>query len=350
MAEINFKFTTAKNLDGKTVSQDDLIAMNSQITKTTEVDTVEDKLGSTYKGDHIIGTTEAEKLCLNEAITVKGVTVGNVGENTTFAKGTSLQEILQKILCKVIDVKAVAPTAALTPNQSTSHEYGTTIPATAMTLTLTQGKFVGAESGYVTNQAMDCKLVTASINESAATIATNGMSATYTFPEFDLESETVVTATATVTANTIVPVKNDHSNSSVKYNGGSITCSGTRKWIPVYKAFLGYSEKTVATTLTSAEIRALNAAQIDVPMSPAAKTLAAGPKSSTGTSIVIAVPTGYKLTGIQNGVGASILSNFNSTGSVSVTCGSKTVNYNVYVYPITNGAIVEYKNVTIGKA
>ena len=72
--------------------------------------------------------------------------------------------------------------------------------------------------------------------------------------------------------------------------------------------------------------------------------------TSNGSSIVVACPAKYKLATINNGVGADILANFVSVGNVDVKCGEITVSYKVYVYPITNGATVEFKNVTLTKA
>ncbi len=353
MAEINFKFTRAGSLDGKSVSEEDLIAMNSQF-GAVDLDEISDKLGSIYKGTHIIGTTEAEKLCLSSDINVMGVTVGNLKDGVTLSKGASIQEILQQILCKTIDVKAQAPTAALSPSNAESLEYGSTVAATPFTVTLTQGKFVAEDAGWTTNQAMDCKLTAVTIDGQAATIADNGMSATYTKPSFTLTATTTVKGTASVSANTVVPKKNDNSNSAKTYTGGAITVNNQKTWTPVYKAFVGYNAATTIAELDSAAIRALSAASANVAISPANVTVVgSSSKKSDGKSIIIACPPGYKLVDIQNGLGASIAANFTVTGTVSVNCAgnaSAAQNYTVYVYPITNGAQVEYKNLTIGKA
>ena len=66
--------------------------------------------------------------------------------------------------------------------------------------------------------------------------------------------------------------------------------------------------------------------------------------------LLIACPSKYKLASISNGVGADILANFSSVGEVDVTTGSIVTKYKVYVYPITNGATVEFKKVTLAKA
>ena len=256
-------------------------------------------------------------------------------------------------MCKTIDVKAQAPTAALTPNQTTSLEYGSKIADTPMTITLTQGKFVG-DTGYSYSKNMDCKITAATIDSTDATITANGLTATYTVPAFTLTAAKTVKGTASVGANTVVPVKNDGTNSSVPYAGGVIKCDGQRTWNPVYKAFVGYNAAKTIAELNSTAIRNLNAAKVDVPIVASAQTLVgASSKKSDGSSIIVACPPGYKLTGAQNGTGGSILDNFNVSGAVSVNCADNAdaaKDYTVYIYPITNGAAVEYKNVTIGKA
>lgn len=350
MAEIKFKYTKSDDFSGKTLNDGDLIAFNSEFGEATP-NTANDKLGSTYRGSHIIGTTEAEKLCLNDAIKVMGVTVGNLKDGTTIEKGASLQEILRRILCKTIDVVANAPTATMT-NQATNVEYGSTVNDTPVSITLTQGKFTAAEAGWTTNQAMDCHLTAASINGSAATLAENKMSASYTIPGFVCTSVQKFTGSVTVSANTVVPTKNDNTPSAKTYAGGTLNVSGSRSWTPIYKAYLGYSENLLATSFTSDQVRALNTVVKDVAMSPAGVTLQSGAVKSNGKSIVIACPPGYRLTGIQNGLGADITGSFTSTGTVSVNCANNAdaaKNYTVYVYPIANGSVVEFKNVTIGK-
>ena len=256
-------------------------------------------------------------------------------------------------MCKTIDVRAEHPTANLTPNQTTSLEYGSKVADTPMTITLTQGKFVG-DTGYSYTKDMDCKITAATIDSADATIAANGLTATYTVPAFTLTAAKTVKGTASVGANTVVPVKNDGTNSSVTYAGGVIRCNGQRTWNPVYKAFVGYNAAKTIAELNSTAIRDLNAAKFDVPVAASAQTIiGASVKKSDGKSIVIACPPGYKLTGIQNGLGASILGNFTVSGTVSVNCADNAdaaKDYTVYIYPIGNGAVVEYKNVTIGKA
>lgn len=118
-----------------------------------------------------------------------------------------------------------------------------------------------------------------------------------------------------------------------------------------YYYFLGYSEKTAFNQFDSASVRALTTKSSWVTKDGTTTIVAENaPITSNGKSIVIACPSKYKLASISNGVGADILANFSSVGEVDVTTGSIVTKYKVYVYPITNGATVEFKKVTLAKA
>lgn len=69
--------------------------------------------------------------------------------------------------------------------------------------------------------------------------------------------------------------------------------------------------------------------------------------SSDGRSIYIACPEKYKLSSINYSNGAPMINKFESQGVVSIQTGSRISNYNVYMYPITNGAVVDMKNITL---
>ena len=120
-----------------------------------------------------------------------------------------------------------------------------------------------------------------------------------------------------------------------------------------YKYFLGYSSATTYNELDSTAVRALTTKSNWVTKDGTTTIVNADPIKSNGKSIVIACPAKYKLATIQNGVGADILENFTTKGSegtVDVKTGEIMTSYKVYVYPITNGAVVEFKNVTLTKA
>jgi hypothetical protein len=117
---------------------------------------------------------------------------------------------------------------------------------------------------------------------------------------------------------------------------------------------LGYSDNTLFSQFNSASVRALTTKSDWITVDGTTTILDANTAiKSNGKSIVIACPAKYKLTTVNNGVGANILDNFTTKGSegtVDVATGNITTSYKVYVYPITNGAEVEFKNVTLTKA
>ena len=140
----------------------------------------------------------------------------------------------------------------------------------------------------------------------------------------------------------IAAISNKESNTPSNSKEVSIT--------GVYKYFLGYSANTTYDQFNSASVRALTTKTGNITKDGTTTIVNATAISSNGTSIVIACPKKYKLATINNGVGANILGNFSSSGTVSVATGSINTEYTVYVYPITNGAVVEFKNVTLTKA
>ena len=116
-----------------------------------------------------------------------------------------------------------------------------------------------------------------------------------------------------------------------------------------YKYFFGYSEKTRYEDFTSDDIRGLKIKSDWIVKDGTTVITGEEKTNSNGKSIVVACPSKYKLSTFDSGVGASIIPNFTSVGNVSVKTGAITSDYRVYVYPITNNAVIEYKNITLKK-
>ena len=140
--------------------------------------------------------------------------------------------------------------------------------------------------------------------------------------------------------------KNEVTLTSAAVNSDEVTVTCVGK----YKYFLGYSDNTRYDQFESSTIRALTTKSNFITVDGTTTIVGSSSIKSNGKSIVIACPNKYKLNTIQNGVGADILGNFKSTGNVTVTTGTTSTTYKVYVYPITNGTPVEFKNVTLSKA
>jgi hypothetical protein len=79
-----FKF--GSSLDGKVVSENDFIAINKGIAEGGDK-----RFGSMYKGDKILGTTEADKL----------YTTAVIGQ---YGMGTSIQDVVKNLDYRVTDI------------------------------------------------------------------------------------------------------------------------------------------------------------------------------------------------------------------------------------------------------
>ena len=85
-----------------------------------------------------------------EEIVVTGVTVGNLSNGTSIARGTSLEDLIKQMLMKELDVTKTLPTAQISLSSDSTkagnYEVGTQISITP-TAKYTDGKFTGV-SGY----------------------------------------------------------------------------------------------------------------------------------------------------------------------------------------------------------
>lgn len=292
----------------------------------------------------ITGANNAIDVALDEAITVMGVSVGTLANGSTLKKGMSLSDILKKILIREIDAKVGAkPSVTIGVTGVTSngtYEVGTSLTAT-LSHTYTDGKFVGADSLYQYNLAAGCA-------EGATTYKFDTTTVTSPHSLVVTEGSHTFNCTTTYGASTASPVKNNGTASTVSIPAGSAT-SGNFGFTGKFYGYVGYSTKTAGSQFDSASIKKLAAAKEYLTIN-GSTTLLPGGATSDGTSIVIAVPAKYKLAGIQNSLGVSILENFDAPVQVNYTNGETTTAYKVYVYPITSGAQVAYKNVVITKA
>lgn len=292
----------------------------------------------------ITGENNAIDVALDEAITVMGVSVGTLANGSTLKKGMGLSAILKQILIREIDAKVGAlPSVKVGATGVTSggtYEVGTAFSVT-LSHTYTDGKFVGADSLYQYNLAAGCTEGATQYNLDGGQIASvHAFVAT--------EGSHSINCQTMYGASTAKPKKNNGTDSAVKIPAGTAT-SPNITFTGKFYGYVGYSTKTAGSQFDSASIKALAAAKSFLTVN-GSTTLLSGGATSDGTSIVIAVPAKYKLAGIQNSLGVSILENFNAPVNVNYTNGETTTAYKVYVYPITSGAKVAYKNVVITKA
>lgn len=329
--------------------------------------------------------------------------------NNIIPAGTSVETILMKMICKEIFPTASASqgsisasmsltTLAFNPTDDTV-EVGTKVTTNALTASnstysTTPAKITGLTNGYSLTESGD--KITGNMEFAVENVseATNNHKITFTYTGFTETAPAAVEAASTVTmpAQTLV-VKEGECKVSVSASGSKFTATSpavsqeyynisnvnTRqketktistkslsstaskttsdKVTGVYKYFAGYydfaSNQVVEDVFTSAIIRGLTTHTGDITKDGTTTLVDSTSVTSNGKSIVVAVPSKYKLATFQNDLGGSEINNFSKIGTVAVanpTNADFTTNYTVYVWPVAGGATITYKNVTITKA
>ena len=361
-----------------------------------------------------VRSIDTDSTILQKDIVVAGMSsqfgAGNYENGNVIPKGTNIYTILQNILCKELYADPKSTTGTMTASiaeptvsldKGDTVEVGTLVTMNSAivsnsTVSTTPQTVEGMTYGYSVADDDKVDSTETTISKSWTTAATGGaykMSATVT--GFNADKTThVQTTPATVTAKTmpqtVLGCAAEGSNTiTVSATGDTFTgsvegiesvyhCSNlghtdaakkttaiakitnqvsnapkSSKQVTVkgvYKYFMGYSVNTKYDQFDSASVRALTTRTGNITKNGTTTIVNDTAITSNGQSIVVACPSKYKLSKVQNGVGASILANFTSVGEVNVTTGSITTTYKVYVYPIKNNTPVEFKNVTLTNA
>jgi hypothetical protein len=289
-------------------------------------------------------------------------------------------------------------TLAFSPTDATV-EVGTIVTTNALTAnnsnySTTPAKITGLTNGYSLTESGDKVTGNMEFAVEGVSEATNTHKITFTYTGFTETAPDAVSAASTVTmpAQTLV-VREGECKVSVSASGSKFTATSpsvsqtyynisnvnTRqaetktistkslsstaskttsdKVTGVYKYFMGYydfaSNQVVEDVFTSDIIRGLTVNTGDITKDGTTTLVGSTAKTSNGKSIVIAVPSKYKLATFQNDLGGDEVGSFSKTGTVAVanpTNTAFTTNYTVYVWPIAGGATIKHKNVTITKA
>ena len=92
------KFKFGSTIENKSVEENDFVAINKGFATGGDK-----KLGSIYKGDNILGTTEADKLCITSDITIAGGPLAgyfdDVYTDGKIPAGTSMQDLFMALAC-----------------------------------------------------------------------------------------------------------------------------------------------------------------------------------------------------------------------------------------------------------
>ena len=338
---------------------------------------------------------------------------GNYNNGDRIPAGTDIYDILQNILCKELyptNVNTVVASATanmnnltLSLNKSATIEVGTLVKLTSgstngSNVSTINSKISNIEYGYSTqnNNTKECsdsyieKECIAEVSDNKYTISASiisGFSADIskyvkTVPETKtgegnaaleetnlgcaIEGENKITINAEGASykfnadaiDKFYYCSNLGKTNESQYHAGIEAVSGetnrptksaSASVTGKYKYFLGYSTNTSYEQFDSNTIRQLTVKSDWLNINSNTEVIGGTAIKSNGKSIVIACPNKYKLSNIENGVGANILGNFKSQGVVKVKTGEIDTEYIVYVYPITNNTEVEFKNVKITK-
>ena len=92
------KFKFGSTIENKSVEENDFVAINKGFATGGDK-----KLGSIYKGNNILGTTEADKLCITSDITIAGGPLAgyfdDVYTDGKIPAGTSMQDLFMALAC-----------------------------------------------------------------------------------------------------------------------------------------------------------------------------------------------------------------------------------------------------------
>ena len=316
--------------------------------------------------------------------------LAGVFEDDVIPADTSVETILMKMICKTIFPTASTSQGSISASMSlttlafnptdTTVEVGTIVTTNALTAnnsnySTTPAKITGLTNGYSLTETGDkvtgdMEFAVESVSETA-----NNHKITFTYTGFTETAPAAVEAASTVTmpAQTLV-VREGKCKVSVSATGSNFTATSpsvsqgyynisnvnTRQAekqtistkslsataskttsdevTGVYKYFMGYydfaSNQVVEDVFTSDIIRGLTVNTGDITKDGTTTLVGSTAKTSNGKSIVIAVPSKYKLATFQNDLGGDEVGSFSKTGTVAVanpTNKDFTTDYTVYV-------------------
>lgn len=331
---VNFKY--GSTLEGKTVNDGDFVAINKAMAEGA-VDT-DKKYGSIYKGDKILGTTEADKLMTTDELTVTGVTVGNLVNGTKIPAGTDIMSLLAQMLAKELGVSATKPTAKLAGDSSQTVETGSVLSGKTYTATYTDGKYTGA-SGYSYSLTAGCAPTGCTWSGVTGTETVNGDVYTLAADDITVDSTVTIKATIAYGAASNVPVTNFGNDITSGLITSGSAATSTITYTPSLKWWVGSSEsKFEDMTWDSAGVRGLSLSSQWISATEAVVVFPKGAKQQ-----VIAIPASKSFTA-KDGAGSDITGTFSSTADVTVTCGgTHTESYKIYVAPANAGLAADSK-------
>lgn len=301
MDVLKFKFGTELT---KSVQKGDFVAINKGIKEENDSKSLNSKLGSLYKGNKILGTTEADKLVTTEEITVAGLN-GDLGagiqNGKTIPAGTSLQEFLVMLLSKELNPGAATkPYISITgPSNMRLKEIYSTVTIPAVSMSTNNGNF--NNNGWTSPAQPSVE----GVNWSGKTITPSAQAgftgyapkagesiAQATSVKIALGSNSVTyTATGTYTAPTNKPITNlgkEYSGSEATWVAGRASKQGTTTVTGVYPVFT--NNKSTLTAQANTKLALTEGPSFEVSFNS---------ELAAGQFAMVAIPEGFTITKVE---------------------------------------------------
>ncbi len=320
-----------------------------------------------YSGGIIGGEGGSGDALFTQSFNVTAMNLGQMTDGTPVLAGERIEDVVRKMLQKVIDIKPVYPTQTITSSITLPSymEVGSSL-SFQLSTTLNDGYFESADKTLYPNSKF---------NEVNAPDAHNGKlgagcealvkkyymngnetnSGNMNIASFS-ESTYTLGASINYSTSSVIGKKSDGELSDVKINASIIGPETKYTILGRYKAFIGTTERILGDEeypyrnvfTTKASLSSLTSVWIN----KTGSTLMADRIVSTDAkpSIVLVIPNFMTIESLYNSLGAEIENPYDKLrfqNTISYTTGNVTTTYNVYI--MHNIASIEYKNIKIKK-
>lgn len=336
---------TDKAIEGLTPGgSTEITSSDSSINVTDKTKVAVNKDGQTLKQKDTKELFVADAVIEN-GFKVLGTNVGELTSGTQIADGTTVIELLKKMLVKEADCTTVLPYVSLSLSTTGVCEVGTEVEQT-LTSTYHDGKFKYDATNYgtATDQYLDagCTEGTTTYKRDTTTLDSNVDTLTME------EGRTTWSSSTAYGASTGTPKKNNGEDSTQSISA-SETVASSKTLTGHYKHYYG---ATTAETVDDVTVDGLTTGWTNVNV----KTVVVDDKTSytlpSGGYFVIMCASKYKLASIEDAsFGTDLLPNFTVVGTKEIAIGgTSTATYNVYIWKKTPSSTPETKNITLTKA
>lgn len=286
----------------------------------------------TYSGDVDITVNSST----TKEINVIGVNLGQYKDKDTIDIGTSLEDIISKMLCNEIDVIATKPSVSISIDgikNGNIYEVGSQIKGSIKT-TYTDGKFTG-DTGHSYTQIAGCEPGNITYYKNNTNLESSSF-------DFVIGNEKITfNCTQNYEESSNVPVKNTGKDSSVKITEGTATSNSITIY-GKYKYFYGIGVNPEDEPMTLEKIEQFNHKEW---LNDSENIL---PTEITSTDekpcLFLVIPQNWEITQTKNSLGGDALDVWRETSNTIEKYG---IIYKIW-YIFSQGAIT-FKEITISK-